>query len=168
MVLPYSNSFCKWVFCYEKEQPVTRKHSHFYRFAFVKEPCTAYLKITWIDCSVYWTQLIAFLWLFWRRLEVLSKINICALCTILLYAACHVIASLKQLLNIYHKCALNETLLFVLNYCRSHGSAMGIATGYRLDDWGVGVRVPVEPRIFTSPYYPDRLWGPDNLLQIYQ
>jgi hypothetical protein len=27
---------------------------------------------------------------------------------------------------------------------RSHGSAVGIATGYGLDDRGVGVRVPVK------------------------
>jgi hypothetical protein len=36
------------------------------------------------------------------------------------------------------------------------GSAVGIATGYGLDDRGVGVRVPVGPRIFTSRYSPDR------------
>jgi hypothetical protein len=40
----------------------------------------------------------------------------------------------------------------------------GIATGYGLDDWEVGVRVPVGSRIFTSPCCPDRLWGPLNLL----
>jgi hypothetical protein len=43
--------------------------------------------------------------------------------------------------------------------------AVGIATGYGLDDRGVGVRVPVESRLFfTSPYRPDRLWSPRNLL----
>jgi hypothetical protein len=29
-------------------------------------------------------------------------------------------------------------------------SVVGIATGYGLDDWGVGVRVPVGSRIFFS------------------
>jgi hypothetical protein len=43
-------------------------------------------------------------------------------------------------------------------------SAVGIATGYWLDDWEVGVWVPVVSRIFTSPCCPDRLWGPPNLL----
>jgi hypothetical protein len=33
-----------------------------------------------------------------------------------------------------------------------------------LDDRGVGVRVAVESRIFSSPDRPDRLWGPTNLL----
>jgi hypothetical protein len=33
-------------------------------------------------------------------------------------------------------------------------------TGYGLDDRGVGVRVPVGSRIFSSPRGPDRLWGP--------
>jgi hypothetical protein len=35
--------------------------------------------------------------------------------------------------------------------------AAGIAIGYRLDDRGVGVRVPVEARIFTTTYRSDRL-----------
>jgi hypothetical protein len=39
-------------------------------------------------------------------------------------------------------------------------SSVGIATGYGMDDRGVGVRVPVESRIFTSRYRPARLWGP--------
>jgi hypothetical protein len=41
---------------------------------------------------------------------------------------------------------------------------VGIATGYWLDDRGVGIRVPVGSRMFTSPRRPDRLWGPPNLL----
>jgi hypothetical protein len=39
---------------------------------------------------------------------------------------------------------------------RSRHSAVGITTGYRLDDRGVGVRVPVGSRIFSSPCRPDR------------
>jgi hypothetical protein len=38
------------------------------------------------------------------------------------------------------------------------------STGYGLDDWEVGVRVPVGSRIFTSTCCPDRLWGPPKLL----
>jgi hypothetical protein len=37
-----------------------------------------------------------------------------------------------------------------------------IATGCGLHDRGVGV--PVGSRFLTSPYRPDRLWGPSNLL----
>jgi hypothetical protein len=44
----------------------------------------------------------------------------------------------------------------------------GIATGYGLDDRGVGVRVPVGSRIFSSPRRPDRLWGPPSLSNGYQ
>jgi hypothetical protein len=40
--------------------------------------------------------------------------------------------------------------------------AVDIATGYELDDRGVGARVPAESTIFTSPYRPDRLWGEPN------
>ena len=49
-------------------------------------------------------------------------------------------------------------------YNPSRDSVVGIATGYGMDDRGVGVRVPVESRIFSSPRRPDRLWGPPNLL----
>jgi hypothetical protein len=46
----------------------------------------------------------------------------------------------------------------------SRGSVVGIAIGYGLDDIGVGVRVPVGSRVFSSPRCPDRLWGPPSLL----
>jgi hypothetical protein len=51
-------------------------------------------------------------------------------------------------------------------YVRSRDSAVGIATGYGLDDRGVGVRVPVGSTIFSSPCRPDRLWGLPNLLSL--
>jgi hypothetical protein len=56
--------------------------------------------------------------------------------------------------------------VYVMSLCvqRSRDSAVGIATGYGLADQGFGVRVPVGARIFTSPCYPDRLWGPSNLI----
>jgi hypothetical protein len=40
---------------------------------------------------------------------------------------------------------------------RSQGSVVSIATGSRLNDQGVGVRVPVSSRIFSSPNRPERL-----------
>jgi hypothetical protein len=43
-------------------------------------------------------------------------------------------------------------------------SIVGITTGYGLDDRGVGVRVAVGPRIFSSPCCPDWLFGPPNFL----
>jgi hypothetical protein len=43
-------------------------------------------------------------------------------------------------------------------------SVVGIATSYRLDGRGIGVRVPVGSRIFSSPHRPERLCGPPNLL----
>jgi hypothetical protein len=43
-------------------------------------------------------------------------------------------------------------------------SVVGIATGYGLDDRGVGVRVPVGSRILSSSRRPNRFWGPPNLL----
>jgi hypothetical protein len=47
----------------------------------------------------------------------------------------------------------------------SRDSSVGIATDLRVGRPGrVGVRVLVWSKIFTSPYRPDRLWGPPNLL----
>jgi hypothetical protein len=47
----------------------------------------------------------------------------------------------------------------------SRGSAVGIETGYGLDNRGFGVRVPVGLRIFTSPYLPQPpiQWVPEAL-----
>jgi hypothetical protein len=45
----------------------------------------------------------------------------------------------------------------------SRDNAVGIATGYGLDDQTVRVRVPVEKRIFTPPCHPDRLGEPTQL-----
>jgi hypothetical protein len=39
-----------------------------------------------------------------------------------------------------------------------------IATGYGTDNRGVGVRIPVRSRIFSSRRHPDRLWGLPGLL----
>jgi hypothetical protein len=47
---------------------------------------------------------------------------------------------------------------------RGRDSVVRIATGYGLDDRGVGVQVPVGVRIFISPCLPDRFLGPPNLL----
>jgi hypothetical protein len=51
--------------------------------------------------------------------------------------------------------------------CRlgSRDNVVGIATGYGLCDQGVGVRVPVGSRIFSSPQSPDRLCSPSNEYQ---
>jgi hypothetical protein len=46
----------------------------------------------------------------------------------------------------------------------SRDSSVGIATGYGLDDQGVGIQVPIGVRIFSSPCRTDRLWGPPNLV----
>jgi hypothetical protein len=46
----------------------------------------------------------------------------------------------------------------------SSGSTVGIATGYELDNRGIGVRVPVGSRTYTSLYRRDWLWGPPSLL----
>jgi hypothetical protein len=61
--------------------------------------------------------------------------------------------------NSTHKYSNVNRLLYV-----SRDSTFGIATSYGLDERGVGVRVPVGWRIFSSPRRPDRLWGAPNLL----
>jgi hypothetical protein len=49
-------------------------------------------------------------------------------------------------------------------YYWSQDGVVGIATGYGLDDRGVGVRVPIGSRNFSSPHRSPRLWGPPSLL----
>jgi hypothetical protein len=49
---------------------------------------------------------------------------------------------------------INFSIYLILNMNR--GTVVGITTGYGLDDRG--------SRNLTSPYRPDRLWGPTNLL----
>jgi hypothetical protein len=59
---------------------------------------------------------------------------------------------------------LHYQIIILSFHCVSRDSAVGTATGYVLDDWGVGFRVPVGSRILASPCRPDRLWGPPNFL----
>jgi hypothetical protein len=44
-----------------------------------------------------------------------------------------------------------------MEFVVSRESVVGIATSYGLDGRGIGVRVPVGSRIFSSPNRPDRL-----------
>jgi hypothetical protein len=69
------------------------------------------------------------------------------------YSSSYVIALHPQ------KCLKKSSLL---SKCRD--SAVGIAISYGLDDRGVGVRVSVGSRIFSSPRRLDWLWGPPSLL----
>jgi hypothetical protein len=48
--------------------------------------------------------------------------------------------------------------------CTETTSVVGIATGYRLDNREVRVRVPVGSKISSSLRRPDRLWGPRSLI----
>jgi hypothetical protein len=56
-----------------------------------------------------------------------------------------------------------KKLFSVEGILSSRDTEVGIATGYGLHDHGVGVPVPVEPRMFAFPICPDRLWGPPSL-----
>jgi hypothetical protein len=53
-------------------------------------------------------------------------------------------------------------MIHIHMWIRSRDIVVGIATGYVLDDRGVGVRVPVGSRIFSSSCRPDLLWGLSN------
>jgi hypothetical protein len=58
------------------------------------------------------------------------------------------------------------TIIYFMNPVKkwSRDSAVGIATGYELDDEGVGVRLQVGSRIFYSLRRPKGLWDPLSLL----
>jgi hypothetical protein len=59
--------------------------------------------------------------------------------------------------------SIKETRNSAYLILRMH-SLVGIASGYGLNGGGVGVRVPLGSRIFSSPRRLDRLWAPPNLL----
>jgi hypothetical protein len=67
-------------------------------------------------------------------------------------------------INYFWPSATVRNIKLVPCYIGSRDSVVGIATGYGVDERGVGVRVPVGSRIFSSPRSPDRLWGPPSLL----
>jgi hypothetical protein len=54
---------------------------------------------------------------------------------------------------------ISSSFLSFLLFLGGRNSAVDIATGYGLDGRGVGVRVPVRARFFSSPVRPDRFWG---------
>jgi hypothetical protein len=58
----------------------------------------------------------------------------------------------------------NINLYVICPALLSSDSSVVIATGYGLDDGGLGVRVLVGSRIFFSPRRSDRLWRPPSLL----
>jgi hypothetical protein len=45
--------------------------------------------------------------------------------------------------------------VYVLRDCKSQDSVVGVATGNGLEEGGIGIRVPVGSRIFSSPYCPN-------------
>jgi hypothetical protein len=62
----------------------------------------------------------------------------------------------------------NGSVMTWIFFFRNQDNIVGIVTGIRLDDRGVGVRIPLGSRIFSSARRPDRLWGPPNLSNGYQ
>jgi hypothetical protein len=70
------------------------------------------------------------------------------------------VPSLSYSHNQFFKIHIN----IILSSSEIPDSVVNTATGYGLDDRGVGVQAPVGSRIFSSPRLPDRLWGPPSLL----
>jgi hypothetical protein len=69
--------------------------------------------------------------------------------------------------NEKYQCVRRCVARIWIRYLPNVGSrerSVGIETGCGLDGRGVGVRVPVGSRIFSSPHRPDRFWGPPSLL----
>jgi hypothetical protein len=70
---------------------------------------------------------------------------------------------LEHALHLRQKRYPQMCYFLILTSYVSRDRVVSIATGYGLDDRGVGVRVPVGSRIFSSRR-PDRFWGPPNHL----
>jgi hypothetical protein len=67
----------------------------------------------------------------------------------------------RKLLVITEKC---QSFRLFTSFVWSWDTVVRIGTGCGLDDRGVGFRVPVGSRIFSSSRRPDRLWGSPSLL----
>jgi hypothetical protein len=91
-------------------------------------------------------------------LNITALTAACDVCEAWSLTQFHVIRS-----HLTYSCCI-PIFCFLLCLRRIRDSAIGIATGYGLDDRGVGVRVPRKSRIFSFPPRPDRLWGPPSLL----
>jgi hypothetical protein len=75
------------------------------------------------------------------------------------------LAPILSQINLVHtapsySCKMYINIIFLLRSMRSRDSAVGIATGYWLDDRKFGVRVLVGSGIFSSTPSPDWLLGP--------
>jgi hypothetical protein len=74
----------------------------------------------------------------------------------------------KTLLEKVNKQSSKQTIIIIIIMIiiiiQNRDSAIGTETGYALDGPGVGVRVPVRAKVFSSPRRPDRLWGPPSLV----
>jgi hypothetical protein len=72
---------------------------------------------------------------------------------------------MQQVAEIKYDNVITFIIIFILLLLlRSHGNAFGVAVGYGLDGRGVRDRAPIGSSMFTSPYRPDGLWDPSNLL----
>jgi hypothetical protein len=58
-----------------------------------------------------------------------------------------------------HSLLIVVIVITIISVIESRYSVVSLATGCGLDYRWVGIRVPVELRIFSSPRRPDRLWG---------
>jgi hypothetical protein len=90
--------------------------------------------------------------------EEKNEYTVCPICLPSSYLVSACLPSLPPV------CQLYSGFLSVYRHSESRDSAVGITTGYGLDGGGVGVWVPVGPRIFSSPCRPDLLWGPPKLV----
>jgi hypothetical protein len=61
-------------------------------------------------------------------------------------------------------CEPHAACPFLTNILHIKRAVIAQSTSYELNDQGVGVRVPVGARTFTSPCCPEWLWGPPSLL----
>jgi hypothetical protein len=87
-----------------------------------------------------------------------------SICTDYFISCCIIItagAAISLIMFSHHASQTINSKIFIVS--GSWDIIVGIATGYQLDDWRVGVRVPVRARIFSSSCLPNRLRGAPRL-----
>jgi hypothetical protein len=104
------------------------------------------------------------LWNFRGQNNISKSDCLCTLSRFTLHRESPLYSDRPSFKSVFNICSVSATLCLATYFVQSRDSVVGIATGYGLEDRGVGVRVPVGWRIFSSTRLSDVFWGPPSLL----
>jgi hypothetical protein len=114
----------------------------------------------------YQTYRLILVWCILLRLLSIRKTkHLCSQLYLLYYLYYYMFRPTQAILR-YCVYKMSKELLHAVGYNLRVWNRSRYSDWLRADDRGVGVRVPVGYRIFSSPYRPERLWGSPSILRI--